>query len=115
MKLRMPAFLAAALALFFASGGDPKPEAAGPSKPPQNPKAPPWNPPAPGPALDQHEVTPEMTAWAQSLVSSGLPMHTVVPKAFDGRTVLGRVEWHTVQARTGKHGLFRAASLYREV
>jgi hypothetical protein len=75
-------------------------------------KQPPWNPPAPGKSLQQSEVTPEMAAWAQSLIASSYPMHTVIPKDFGGKVVLGRIEWHTIQARTGNHGLFRAAALY---
>jgi hypothetical protein len=90
-------------------------EATGPAALPTSPlPAAPSNPPAPGVALQQSEVTPAMTAWAVSLVHSALPMHSVSHKDFDGRAVLGRIEWHTHQAATGKdfpQGI-RAASLY---
>lgn len=91
--------------------GAPKPS---PAPAPSSPHAPPWNPPPPGRVLLQSEVTPAMTAWAQALVKSAEPMHSVHPQDFDGRTVLGRVEWHTFIARTGEKrpGGVRAASLY---
>jgi hypothetical protein len=43
-----------------------------------------------------------MTAWAQALLKSAAPMHSLHARLFDGRTIVGRIEWHTYQARTGK-------------
>lgn len=58
-----------------------------------------------------------MTSWAQSLLGSSAPMHSLHTRDFDpGGTVVGRIEWHTYQARTGKtfpEGI-RAVSLYRQ-
>ena len=126
MKWKLPAIVAGVGAAFLAlfssktqsgGGGGAGGGSTGGEKPPSpNAKAPPWNPPAPGPALAQKEVTGEMTAWAQSLLASPAPMHSLHRRIFGMLPVIGRVEWHTVQARTGKvfPGGLRAVSLYHE-
>lgn len=77
-------------------------------------KAPPWNPPPPGAPLKESEVTPLMRMWAIDVLGSNYPMHTFVTRLFDeGKVVHARTEWHTVQAATGKHGVFRGVSLYK--
>jgi len=56
--------------------------------------------------------TKEMTDWAQSIVDGTAPFGTTIPRSFNGRLVLARVEHHTTQARTGKVGDFRGVTLY---
>lgn len=51
------------------------------------------NPPAPGRLLAQSEVTPEMAAWAASLLHS-LGMFAESVHEFGSKTVIGRKEWH---------------------
>lgn len=92
----------------------PPPPAPHGEKPPSSSHAPPWNPPPPGRPLRQPEVTGPMGAFAVETLHSDLPMHSVSARTFPEGAVLARVEWHTLQARTGKsfpEGI-RGVSLY---
>ena len=74
---------------------------------------PPWNPPIPGGTRypDQSEITTSMTAFAKDFRDSH-DMHAVSePRDIDGKRVVARVAWHTVQAATGAHGLFKAGEI----
>lgn len=98
--------------LLLLGGSAKAPPSSKPEPQPVDPKAPPWNPPPPGPPLQQSEVTPEMSAFAVETLNSSTPMHGIVLEHFPEGAVYARVEWHTYQAKTGKHGLFRGVSLY---
>lgn len=56
--------------------------------------------------------TQEMQDWAQAIVDSNAPFGTKIPRVFNGRIVVARVEHHTKQAKTGKEGDFRGVTLY---
>lgn len=56
--------------------------------------------------------TAEMTEWAKEIVRVGYPFGTTIPRSFNGRMVIARVEHHTKQESTGKTGDFRGVTLY---
>ncbi len=77
----------------------------------------PPNPPAPtGTKPWRYPLTPELTAWAQSIVNdpTSYPMFATVARVFNGRCTLARVECHAWTIRDGKRvpGRFRGVTLY---
>jgi 3-phenylpropionate/cinnamic acid dioxygenase small subunit len=66
--------------------------------------------------LKQRQVTKAMTAYAIAILKDveNYPLGSVVQ--LDSATdsaIYARVEWHSIQARTGKLGRFRGVTLYR--
>jgi hypothetical protein len=62
--------------------------------------------------LKQRQVTPALTTYAIVILKDAkmYPLGSVVQ--IDS-TIYARVEWHSIQARTGKLGRFRGVTLYR--
>ena len=56
------------------------------------------NPPVPAgwQLMQQSQVTPEMTAWAVSILNDPVtyPMFSTAMRTFGALTVMARVEWH---------------------
>ena len=75
------------------------------------------NPPIPEgyKVMPQSEVTPDMTAWALSILHdpSAYPLFATATKTFDELTVLIRVEWHVPDFQnTAVH---RGVTLYEHI
>lgn len=64
--------------------------------------------------VPQSLVTHGMVAFAQAVVADKrFPLGTwTAPEMIDGVSVVGHVVTHTVQAATGRHGVFRACEIY---
>jgi len=78
---------------------------------------PPSNPPIPNNArLWSKPVSPDMTAWAKSVLNDPFdyPMFAQAQRLFGGSLVLARVEWHSWTFRNGVkvNGTFRGVTLY---
>jgi lysozyme len=78
---------------------------------------PPANPPIPNNArLWSKPVSPDMTAWAKSLLNDPFdyPMFSQTVRLFGSSLVLARVEWHNWTFRNGRkiEGTFRGITLY---
>jgi hypothetical protein len=70
--------------------------------------------------LKQRQVTKAMTEWAIEILKhpEKYPMGYAKNGCFqdtkgDWQDIYARVEWHSIQARTGKLGRFRGVTLYR--
>lgn len=97
-----------------------------PSKPPtgggggvvggdnENPPAQAFVPPIPDgwKYMSQDQVTPDMTAWAVSILhdQADYPMFSTATRTFDGQDVLARVEWHVPDFLSNK--VHRGVSLF---
>ena len=72
------------------------------------------NPPIPSGyiLMKQLAVTPAMTAWAIAILREPqkFPMHACVTRAFNGLSVLARVEWHPPDFQN--HAVHRGVTLY---
>src|SRR5689334_10952590 len=78
----------------------------------------PSNPPIPaGTELWRDSVSPDMTAWAKSILNdpNDYPMFSETRRFFGTVQVLARVEWHTWTFRNGVRvdGTFRGVTLYK--
>ena len=73
------------------------------------------NPPPPDGArlLRQPEVTPALSAWAESILEDPTDYPYLSVVAFPGDpNIIARVEWHTYSARLNQYGQFRGVTLY---
>jgi hypothetical protein len=78
----------------------------------------PKNPPPPvGWKYWTGAVTPEETALAEQVLhdSDQYPMGTFVQTRIGDALLAARVEWHTVQGKTGRVGCFRGVNLMKPV
>ena len=73
----------------------------------------PANPPPPsGMAYWTGPVSSAQTAWAVENLHAH-PIGTIIEDIVDGQPIAARIEWHTLQAATGKEGCFKGLNLLR--
>jgi hypothetical protein len=60
-------------------------------------------------------VPPALTQLAREVESDSArcPLGSFVQTVRGGVRVAARVEWHTLQGKTGKHGCFRGTNLFQ--